>query len=67
MACGLDIFNKIRNDTIVLIHNYIYRKEYKILENYYLKLKRWNTLAAFIKKPGINIIPDHIYQKYCKK
>jgi hypothetical protein len=64
VACGLDIFNKIRNDTIVLIHNYIYRKEYKILENYYLKLKRWNTLAAFIKKPGINIISKHIYQKY---
>ena len=37
VACGLDIFNKIRNDTIVLIHDYKGRRQYYILEKYYYK------------------------------
>ena len=64
VACALDIFNKIRNDTIVLIHDYIHRKEYFILEKFYLRLKRWSSLVAFIKRPEVNLIPRHIYLKY---
>ena len=67
VACGLDIFNKIRNDTIVLVHDYTNRKEYHILENYYLKMESWDTLASFIKKPYINFIPKVIYNKYLKE
>ena len=66
VACGLDIFNKIRNDTIVLIHDYINRKNYHILENYYLKLEEWDSLIAFIKRPNISFIPTEIYNKYIK-
>ena len=66
VACGLDIFNKIRNDTIVLIHDYINRKSYHILEDYYLKLEIWDTLVAFIKRPNVNFIPKEIYNKYIK-
>ena len=66
VACGLDIFNKIRNDTIVLIHDYSIRKEYHILENYYIKIEEWDNLASFIKKPNINNIPKIIYEKYIK-
>ena len=35
VATAMDIFNKIRNDTIVLIHEYQQRPIYFILENYY--------------------------------
>ena len=63
VACALDIFPKIRNDTIVLIHDYV-RKEYHIVENYYIKIKRWDNLASFVKKPNIDSIPKNIYNKY---
>jgi len=64
VACGLDIFNKIRNDTVVLIHDYTNRKEYQILENYYLKMETWDTLSSFVKRPNISLIPDIIYNHY---
>ena len=48
VACCLDIFNKIRNDTIILVHDYTNNKNYHILEKYYLKVDIWDTLAAFI-------------------
>jgi hypothetical protein len=60
VACALDIFNKIRNDTIILIHDYE-RKEYHILEKYYLKLYYWDKLACFIKRSNIKFIPDVIF------
>ena len=67
VACGLDIFNKIRNDTVVLIHDYTNRKEYHILENYYLKMETWDTLTSFVKRPNISLIPEIIYNKYLKE
>ena len=67
VACGLDIFNKVRNDTIVLIHDYEQRKEYHILENFYIKIKSWDTLAAFIKNPILDSIPQNIYNFYIKE
>ena len=66
VACGLDIFNKIRNDTVVLIHDYTNRKEYHILENYYVKIETWDTLVSFVKRPNISLIPEIIYNKYLK-
>lgn len=38
VACALDIFDKIRNDTIVLIHDYTPRKEFFNIEKFYLKI-----------------------------
>ncbi len=35
VACALDIFSKIKNDTIVLVHDYTKRKGYHIIEEYY--------------------------------
>ena len=37
VACALDIFSKIKKDTIILIHDYK-RKQYHILEQFYLKI-----------------------------
>ena len=66
VACSLDIFSKIKNDTIVLIHDYTNRYKYHIIENYYIKIKTWDRLAAFIKRPDVNFIPKKIYNKYLK-
>ena len=63
VACALDIFSKIRNDTIVLIHDYV-NEQYNFIENYYFKVKQWETLALFIKRPNISTIPEDIYNKY---
>ena len=60
------IFSKIKNDTIVLIHDYTNRYKYHIIENYYIKIKTWDRLAAFIKRPDVNFIPKKIYNKYLK-
>ena len=35
MACALDIFGKIPNDTLIVIHDYD-RIEYHVVEDYYL-------------------------------
>ncbi len=64
VACSLDIFSKIRNDTIVLIHDYKNRKEYHIIEKFYKKIESWDTLYAFIKRGNISKIPDDIYNRY---
>ena len=63
VACALDIFSKIRSDTIVLIHDYE-RKAYHVVENYYIKIQSWSRLASFVKNPNISSIPEHIYNKY---
>jgi len=64
VVCGLDIFSKIRNDTLVLIHDYENRYSYHILEKYYIKVRKWDTLSAFFKNPNITSIPQNVYNKY---
>ena len=61
IACALDIFSKIRNDTIILIHDYASRKQYHILERFYIKIKTWENLSLFLKKPYIKNIPKNIF------
>ena len=67
VACALDIFNKIRNDTIVIIHDYTQRKEYHILEKFYKKVKVWDSLALFLKNTEINSIPNELYSFYLQQ
>ena len=66
IACALDIFPKIRNDTLIFIHDYENRKKYHVLERYYIKIKTWNSLALFLKNPNIESINKNIYNKYLK-
>ena len=66
VACALDIFSKIRNDTLVLIHDYNSRKEYHIIEDYFIKIKDWDNLAVFLKKKDIISIPNNIFNYYLK-
>ena len=63
VICGLDIFQKIRNDTLVLMHDYN-RKIYYILEKYYIKIGMWGSLSAFFKNSNITSIPKNVYNKY---
>ena len=64
IATALDIFDKIRNDTLVFIHEYQDRPSYFIIENYYQYVYHWDTLVAFIKKKDISHIPLEIQKKY---
>ena len=67
VACALDIFSKIRNDTLIFIHDYQKRKQYHIIERYYIKLKVWDTLALFIKNSSIRNIDEKTYNKFLKE
>ena len=60
----MDIFDKIRDDTIVFIHEYSVRPLYFILENYYQFVYNWNLLAAFVKKKEVKSIPLEVQKKY---
>ena len=51
VICGLDIFQKIRNDTLVLMHDYN-RSAYHIIEKYYIRVGKWGNLSAFFKNPN---------------
>jgi len=64
VACGLDIFSKIRNNTLVFIHDYNNRKKYHILEKYYIKIISWGTLAGFFKNTNITSIPEEVRNEY---
>ena len=64
IACAFDIFNKIKNDTIILIHEYR-RKAYLIIEKYYDYVYHWNNLFLFKKKRNINEIPLDFQKKFC--
>ena len=64
IATAMDIFNKIRNDTIILIHEYNLRPQYYILENYYKYIYHWGSLFVFIKKNEIKEIPINIQKQY---
>ena len=66
VACALDIFPKIKNDTLILIHDYD-RKEYHILEKFYIKVKIWDSLILFDKNQTVNSIPESLYNFYLKE
>jgi len=56
VACAFDIFNKIKEDTLILIHEY-FRPQYLIIEKYYDYIYHWDTLYLFKKKLNIKEIP----------
>ena len=64
VATAMDIFNKIRNDTIILLHEYYIRPQYFIIEKYYKYIYHWGSLFVFIKKNEIKEIPINIQKQY---
>ena len=63
----MDIFDKINDDTIVLLHEYQERPSYYILEEYYKYIYHWGSLTAFIKKKDVKTIPLEVQKKYWDK
>ena len=63
----MDIFDKIKNDTIVLLHEYQDRPMYFILENYYQYIYHWDRLTAFIKRKDVKSIPLKTQKHYWDK
>ena len=64
LATALDIFDKIKDDTVVFIHEYQHRKQYFVIEEYYQYIYHWDLLTAFVKKRNIKSIPLEIQKKY---
>ena len=64
VATALDIFDKINDETIILLHEYNERLRYFIIENYYDYVYHWGRLVAFVKKKDIKSIPLEIQEKY---
>ena len=67
VATAMDIFDKIKDDTIILIHEFQERPIYFILEKYYQYIYHWDRLTAFVKKKGVKSIPIAIQKKYWNK
>lgn len=67
VATAMDIFNKIRNDTIILLHEYDARPSYYVIEDYYDYIYHWRSLYAFVKKKDIKEIPIEIQKIYWDK
>ena len=67
VATAMDIFDKIRDDTIILLHEYFVRPSYFILEKYYNYVYHWDSLFAFVRNKNIKNIPLEIQEKYWKK
>ena len=63
VSCAFDVFNKIKNDTVVLLHE-CQRKEYSVIKNYYNLLYSGGSLCVYIKKENISEIPLDIQKKY---
>jgi len=64
VATAMDIFDKIRDDAIILLHEYNSRPRYFVLENYYNYVYHWGSLYCFVKKKNIKEIPLEIQKKY---
>lgn len=64
ITTAMDIFNKIKNDTIVVLHEYNTRPQYFVIENYYKYIYHWGSLYAFVKNTEKKDIPMEIQKKY---
>ena len=67
VSCAFDIFSKIRNDTIVFLHE-CNRPQYSVIKTYYDYIHQYSDrLCLLKKKPNITKIPLEIQKKYWKQ
>ena len=67
VSCAFDIFSKIRNDTIVFLHE-CNRPQYSVLKKYYDYIHQYSDrLCLLKKKTNITKIPLEIQKKYWKQ
>ena len=63
VACAFDVYNKIKNDTVVLLHE-CSRTQYSVIKNYYDLVYHWGRLCMFKKKANISEIPLEVQKQY---
>jgi hypothetical protein len=67
VSCAFDIFSKIRNDTIVFLHE-CNRPQYSVIKKYYDYIHQYSDrLCLLKKKKNITKIPLEIQKKYWKQ
>lgn len=67
VSCAFDIFSKIRNDTIVFLHE-CNRPQYSVIKKYYNYIHQYSDrLCLLKKKTNITKIPLEIQKKYWKQ
>jgi len=67
VSCAFDIFSKIRNDTIVFLHE-CNRPQYSVIKKYYDYIYQYSDrLCLLKKKTNITKIPLEIQKKYWKQ
>ena len=63
VACALDIFGKIKDDTVVLLHE-CQRKQYLLVNSFYDKIYKWKSLCLLQKKKNVKEVPLGLQEKY---
>ena len=63
VACILDIFEKIKNDTVVLLHE-CQRTQYSIVNKFYDRIYTWKNLCLLQKKKNVTKVPLSLQEKY---
>ena len=65
VSCAINCLSVMTDDTILLIHDYTHRKEYHVLENFFVKLETICSLNVFKRKSGLKLINiKNILEKY---
>jgi glycosyltransferase involved in cell wall biosynthesis len=65
ISCAINCLFKINNNTILLMYNYIYQKQYHILEKLFVKIKTIGSLTVFKRRGELKIsIINNILNKY---
>ena len=65
VSCAINCLSVMTDDTILLIHDYTHRKEYHVLEDFFVKLETIYSLNVFKKKSGLQLINiKNILEKY---
>jgi len=61
VACGFDVWSKITNKTTVIYHDFVPRKHYYIVLNYFDVVEVADTSVALVKKDVPGPTPEMIY------
>jgi glycosyltransferase involved in cell wall biosynthesis len=65
VACAINSLSIMTDDTVLLIHDYTHRKEYHILEEFFVKIETIFSLNVFKRKKGLKLSTiNNILNKY---
>lgn len=64
VACGLKAFNVLTDDSYLIVDDYLPRRQYHILNNYYDIIEKGNVMVVMKKKKNISPPTQEIIAKY---